>query len=85
MKNLNNFIKINESQTKLSNIENYGKTWVTEYEPHMFEQLLTSLLNGIKKGLNENLKYYKEDTEKQDIEKGLNLINTFEETIKENK
>ena len=73
MKNIKNFI-IKESQTKLSDIEKYVKSWITEYEPQKFNQVLNNILNGIKKGVEENVKYYKDEQDKQEVQKALTII-----------
>lgn len=81
MKNISEFI--NESKTSLVNIEKYAKSWITEYKPQEFDQVLESIFNGIKKGVEENKKYYKEDADKVAVERAftiiINLIQTKEE------
>jgi len=73
MKDIKNFI-VNESKTKLTDIEKYAKSWITEYEPSMFNQVLDNILSGIKKGVEENSKYYKEEYDKEEVQKALTII-----------
>jgi len=49
----------------------------------MFNQILTSLFKGLKKGLEENAKYYKEEKDKHEIEKSLTVIVNLDQTRKE--
>ena len=51
MKDIKDTIKINESQTKLSDIENYGRTWVGELGTEFCGNILTSFIKGVKMGM----------------------------------
>lgn len=42
---------VNESQTKLSEIENYGRTWIGEWGTDYCGNILTSFIKGVKEGM----------------------------------
>lgn len=77
MKDIKDIIKITESQTKLSDIENYGRTWIGEWGADYCGNILTSFIKGIKAGME---KYKSDDPKFQErcmkfIEQTLENIN----------
>ena len=70
---------LNESKTTGKNIQNYGKSWTTEWTQQYFKQMLGFFINGVEEGLKENEKYYKAT----DIESQLKLVNDIKELLKQ--
>ena len=60
MKDIKEYVDINESQTKLSDIENYGRTWIGEWGADYCGNILTSFIKGVKTGMEK----YKSDDHK---------------------
>jgi len=78
MKSINEYI-VNESKTRLQDIENYGKSWVGEWGVDFFGNVLSSFIKGAKKGLEENKQYYEGDD--KFIKRCLDFINRIEEEV----
>ena len=64
-----------ESKTKMSDIQKYAKSWFVQCSSYNeYAQTLKTIFAGMEEGLNENIRYYKNqeksDTElfKEDIE-----------------
>lgn len=74
---------VNESITKLSNIESYAESWVKEYDPAYFKEILYSIVKGMHRGAEDNKKYYKEDEGL--IIDSLNLLDEIHELIEKHK
>lgn len=49
---------IKESKTKPQDIENYGKSWVSEWGSDFCGNILTWFINGVKQGME---KYHNDD------------------------
>ena len=60
MKNLKYIIKIDESATKLIDIENYGRTWIGEWGSDFCGNILSMFIKGVKTGMEK----YKSDDQK---------------------
>ena len=60
MKNLKDIIKIDESATKLIDIENYGRTWISEWGSDFCGNILSMFIKGVKTGMEK----YKSDDQK---------------------
>ena len=45
---------INESKTKPQNIENYGRTWLSEWGPSYCANILSWYIKGVKEGMEKN-------------------------------
>ena len=74
--------RINESVTKLSNIQNYGKSWTIEYEPDEFIEMLMHFIDGTFQGLNDNKNAYKkEDYFSEIIDDNIKLMNRIKKII----
>lgn len=72
---LNEYLNIDESVTKLNDINNYGKTWTTEHDTIEFEDMIKNFLNGALAGLEENLKAYEgSDSDISTIESDTKLV-----------
>ena len=78
MKSINEYI-VNESKTRLQDIENYGKSWVGEWGVEFFGNVLSSFIKGAKKGLEENKQYY--DGDDKFIKRCSDFINRIEEEV----
>ena len=77
MKSINEYI-VNESKTRLQDIENYGKSWVGEWGVEFFGNVLSSFIKGAKKGLEENKQYCDDD---KFIKRCSDFINRIEEEV----
>lgn len=62
MKTLKDTIKIDESKTSSQNIENYGRTWISEWGPEYCGNVLSWFIKGVKTGMEK----YKSDDPKFD-------------------
>lgn len=56
-------VLINESKTKMENIQNYGRSWVGEWGADFCGNILTSFIKGVKEGME---KYQADDPKFQD-------------------
>jgi hypothetical protein len=75
---------ITESKTKISDIKKYAKSWFVQCESYNeYAQTLKTIFAGMVEGLDENIKYYK-DQEKADTELFKEDIEDIIEDIKEN-
>lgn len=80
MKDIN--IYINESTTKFSDIQNYGKSWTIEHQPEEFINMLNAFLDGTLQGLNDNKYAYKQKDYIIDIiYDNIKLINNIKKDI----
>ena len=74
--------KINESVTKLLDIQHYGKSWTTEHEPDEFVDMLMHFIDGTFQGLNDNKNAYKrEDYFVEIIDNDIKLMNRIKKII----
>lgn len=77
MKDIKEYVDINESQTKPNEITNYGRTWLSEWGPIYCGNILSWYIKGVKEGMN---KYKADDAKFQKrcedcIDKLLEIIN----------
>jgi len=73
---------LNESKTRLEDIENYGKSWVNEWGVEFFGNILSSFTKGMKKALDENSQYYiKDEEDKKFVKRCSDFINKISEDI----
>ena len=72
MKDLNYYV--NESKkTDFDKIENLGNSWIKEWGPSFCGNILSAIMKGIKKGMEEN-KYTKDDKFQKRCEDCINKI-----------
>ena len=79
MKDITNFL--NESKTDLIKIEQYAKSWTTEWDPQAFFSLVSNILAGLQRGVEENKKYYKDPDSQNFINDSQELLNNFEQEL----
>lgn len=75
MKDIKEYVDINESKTKLEDITNYGRTWVGEWGPEFCGNILTSFIKGVKSGMEK----YKGDDPKFHVR----CMSFIEKTLKD--
>ena len=73
---------LNESRTRFEDIQNYGESWINEWGLDYFVNVLSFFVKGMKKGLNENSRYFIKDKEDEKfIKRCTDFINKLEEDI----
>ena len=60
MKDIKSYINVNESKTKFEDIQNYGRTWVSEWGADFCGNILSTVIKGVKDGMQQ----YKADDPK---------------------
>ena len=74
--------KINESQTTGRNIQDYGKSWTTEWTPEYFIDMFTFFVNGLSKGLEDDLNAYKNNIKQYaKVKENIKLIEEVKKLI----
>lgn len=74
---------LNESKTGTGAIEQYAKSWTTEHDPFAFKEIVYAFLKGVRRGLEENKKYNREN--EGIIIDDLHLIDEIEEVFEKHK
>jgi hypothetical protein len=78
MKDLKNYINVNESKTKLTDIQNYGRTWVSEWGADFCGNILSEFIKGVKNGMQQ---YKADDPKFQD--RCIKCLDEILEVVKE--